>query len=337
MGLDSVYQPVRSSLLIREPLPTIKEAFSIISREESHRNSNVFASKEQNVGFMSKINYVVDNKKKFVKNMNQNVKCTHCNKLGHSIEKCFELIGYPPWIKSKSGQGFKKQAVSNNVVNSGASDVNKSDVASLTPDQVSKLLGLLNLKSDENTVSCNMSGRSKSFFCSVSFMKPIYCFAHIYKSLKDMGWVCDSGANQHMVMSDKNVINQIDVLDYKIKVNHPNGTSALVTKIGDVKLNDKVTLHDVFVVPDYCVNLISVHKLAKDSKITVSFDENMCYLQDSLTKKMLVTGSQHEGLYFCGESSVESCFSSDSVDMTNVWHARLGHPSEIVLKVLKTT
>uniref|UniRef100_A0A251TD96 Putative gag-polypeptide of LTR copia-type n=1 Tax=Helianthus annuus TaxID=4232 RepID=A0A251TD96_HELAN len=175
MGLDSVYQPVRSSLLIREPLPTIKEAFSIISREESHRNSNGFVSKEQNVGFISKINSVTDNKKKFSKNINQNVKCTHCNKLGHSIEKCFELIGYPPWMKSKSSQGFKKQAVSNNVVNSGVSDVSKSDAASLTPDQVSKLLGLLNLKSGENTVSSNMSGRSKSLFCSVSFMNLLFC------------------------------------------------------------------------------------------------------------------------------------------------------------------
>ncbi|MFS7906152.1 hypothetical protein Hanom_Chr01g00055911 [Helianthus anomalus] len=67
--------------------------------------------------------------------------------------------------------------------------------------------------------------------------------------------------------------------------------SALVTKIGDIKLSDKVILYDVFFVPNYCVNLISVHKLARDCKLTVSFDENNCYIQDSHLKKVLVTGN----------------------------------------------
>ncbi|XP_071695774.1 uncharacterized protein [Rutidosis leptorrhynchoides] len=37
MGLDDVYQPIRSNILTRDPLPSVNTAFSIISREESHR------------------------------------------------------------------------------------------------------------------------------------------------------------------------------------------------------------------------------------------------------------------------------------------------------------
>ncbi|GJV84746.1 ribonuclease H-like domain-containing protein [Tanacetum coccineum] len=37
MGLNDVFQPIRSSLLARETLPDVKYAFAIISREESHR------------------------------------------------------------------------------------------------------------------------------------------------------------------------------------------------------------------------------------------------------------------------------------------------------------
>ncbi|GKA67963.1 hypothetical protein Tco_0767880 [Tanacetum coccineum] len=38
MGLNDVFQPIRSSLLARETLPDVKDAFAIISsREESHR------------------------------------------------------------------------------------------------------------------------------------------------------------------------------------------------------------------------------------------------------------------------------------------------------------
>ncbi|KAJ0750098.1 hypothetical protein HanLR1_Chr05g0177991 [Helianthus annuus] len=47
------------NLLITEPLPSVKEAFSIISREESHRKSNASMTKEQNVGFFSKYNIVI--------------------------------------------------------------------------------------------------------------------------------------------------------------------------------------------------------------------------------------------------------------------------------------
>ncbi|XP_076927295.1 uncharacterized protein LOC143590814 [Bidens hawaiensis] len=51
MGLDDAYQPVRTNLLTREPLPTVKVAFSIVSREESHRNSNGNSKNNvQNVG-----------------------------------------------------------------------------------------------------------------------------------------------------------------------------------------------------------------------------------------------------------------------------------------------
>lgn len=37
MGLDDIYQPIRSSILTREILPDVRDAFVIISREESHR------------------------------------------------------------------------------------------------------------------------------------------------------------------------------------------------------------------------------------------------------------------------------------------------------------
>ncbi|XP_022040094.1 uncharacterized protein LOC110942627 [Helianthus annuus] len=70
MGLDNVYQAVRTNLLIREPLPSLQEAFSNVSRVESHRNSNLSLSNDRSVGLFAKTNSVVDNKKKFVKNPN---------------------------------------------------------------------------------------------------------------------------------------------------------------------------------------------------------------------------------------------------------------------------
>ncbi|GJW72469.1 hypothetical protein Tco_0129386 [Tanacetum coccineum] len=38
MGLDDTYQPIRSNILTREPLPLVTTDFTIVSGEESHRN-----------------------------------------------------------------------------------------------------------------------------------------------------------------------------------------------------------------------------------------------------------------------------------------------------------
>ncbi|XP_076951542.1 uncharacterized protein LOC143624935 [Bidens hawaiensis] len=268
MGVDDFYQPVRTNLLTREPLPSIKTAFSIVSWEESHRNSKA-SSKTQssNVGFVSKATQFIDNKKKFYQPFcgpNPNLKCTRCNKIGHTVEN--------------------------------------STARSLTPYQVSKLLGLLNDKTGEGQLSANVG---------------------------------DSGANQHMVMSDKDIFNSIDEFDFNISVKHQNGSNAAVTKIGSLKLDDKVILTDVFVVPYYYVNLLSVYKLASDNKLSMTFNENNCYIQDSLSKRTLVTGRQVNGLYLCGVSSnlVKVCFTS--FDQVNLWHSRLRHPASRVLSVLK--
>ncbi|KAK1418428.1 hypothetical protein QVD17_27572 [Tagetes erecta] len=354
MGLDDIYQPVRTSLLTRDPLPTIKTAFSIISREESHRGTHASSSsstKGQNFGYVSKANQFHDNKRRNNPNLNSrgpnpNLTCTHCNKLGHTIDRCFELVGYPQGNKPKIGQGnntnqssksgqTNKPGSSNIQPKSGqfVSSNNNATLPALTPEQHARLMGILNEKPADVQSNNSIGGNFINFFAANVFRKRFFNFAGGNDSLS--GWIIDSGANQHMVMSDKNLINQIDVSDFNISVNHPNGTKALVTKIGSLKICDKLILTDVFVVPEYCANLISVYKLARDNKLRVVFDESKCLLQDLRTRRTLVTGNQVEGLYMCGSllENIKVCNSSYSG--LNLWHSRLGHPSDKALAVLK--
>nr|GEV88699.1 hypothetical protein [Tanacetum cinerariifolium] len=75
MGLDDIYAPIRSTLLTTNPLPTIKEVFSLLSRDESHRNihsggsevksgSSAFVSKVDNKESVSFAAKSTDNKKR---------------------------------------------------------------------------------------------------------------------------------------------------------------------------------------------------------------------------------------------------------------------------------
>ncbi|GJY61445.1 ribonuclease H-like domain-containing protein [Tanacetum coccineum] len=51
------------------------------------------------------------------------------------------------------------------------------------------------------------------------------------------GIIFDSGANKYLTYTDKNLVNVIDISYLRIKVSHPNGTEALITKdFMDVKI-----------------------------------------------------------------------------------------------------
>ncbi|GJX18007.1 ribonuclease H-like domain-containing protein [Tanacetum coccineum] len=118
------------------------------------------------------------------------------------------------------------------------------------------------------------------------------------------------------------------------------GTEAFISNIGNLKLPNGLVLFDVLVIPEYCVTLISVHKLAKDNKIFVAFDESRCYFlnQDLNLKKILGIGNQFGGLYYFNNQGIESnvCNSTYTSCLTqHDWHCRLGHPADPVLNVLK--
>ncbi|GJU43528.1 ribonuclease H-like domain-containing protein, partial [Tanacetum coccineum] len=74
-------------------------------------------------------------------------------------------------------------------------------------------------------------------------------------------------------------------------------------------------------IPEYCVSLLSVNKLVRDSKLHVGFDEYDCIIQDLKRENILGTGSEAGGLYVFNTKCI--------------WHNRLGHPSDQVLSVLK--
>lgn len=91
----------------------------------------------------------------------------------------------------------------------------------------------------------------------------------------------DSTANQHMTSSGYNLNDLVNVSNLNLRVNHPNGSTAKIYKIGNLNLSNEVTLFEVFVVTEFNVNLLSIQKLCKDSKCKVLFDEYKCMVSDS--------------------------------------------------------
>ncbi|GJX35007.1 hypothetical protein Tco_0246564 [Tanacetum coccineum] len=214
-----------------------------------------------------------------------NLVCENYGFSGHTIDRCFKIIGYlVNFRKKKVGPNFKGNNVSNN------NFVGTSSSSAFSEEQMATLISFIKDNSiNGRGVHANMAGL-----------------------------ITDLGANQHMTYTDKFLVNVIDVTHLKIKISHPNGTEAFITKIRNMSLTQYLTLYDVLVVPEYCVSLMVMHKFDRDSKLIVAFDEMNCYVsnQDLRAGRILGTGKQISGLhYFDGNQAV---MSSSTVTYTSI-------------------
>ncbi|GJW19324.1 ribonuclease H-like domain-containing protein [Tanacetum coccineum] len=321
MGLDDTYVQIKSSILSRETLPDVRSAYAIISSKESHRiaigsmsgtsqrsqtfafnvndpNRGNFQKSQTSTSFSrpSNNNKPNDNGSRRTAGGSTLV-CENCGFNGHTIDNCFKIIRYPAdFGKRKVGSNLKGKNVSNNVVGSssfnGFSDEQMATLISLIKENYINGKGVhSNMAGTYMNSSTVFNKNFKKYFCSNS---------SLHSKLVSKGLITDPGANQHITYTDKNLINVIYTSYLKSKVNHTNGTEAFITRIRNMPLTDYSTLYDVLVVSEYCVSLMSVHKVAIDSKLVIAFDEMHCYVmnQDLRKGEIVGTGKQIGGLYY---------------------------------------
>ena len=102
-------------------------------------------------------------------------------------------------------------------------------------------------------------------------------------------------------------------------------------------------LSNVLHVPQFHHNLLSIHKLAKDTDCEVVFKPESCVITSTKTKDVLGVGKMNQGLYYLsfdvpmtsgkamsGQASKQVKMPGDSptaVSTYSLWHKRLGHAS----------
>lgn len=111
MGLNDSYMNIRSQILMMTPLPTVAQAFSLISQEESHRllssvesPASVFYSRQGRND-----DYKRNDERRNDVHRRNTLTCEHCGWTGHIKATCFKLNGYPPghkYYKPQQGRGI---------------------------------------------------------------------------------------------------------------------------------------------------------------------------------------------------------------------------------------
>ena len=95
MGLNESYSSVRGQILLMNPLPTVRQAYSSICQEEKQRTIGAFRSTPDSVAMAVRTDQAyrqVNNRSSTPSNRSDRKggrpHCSHCNEDGHIIDTC---------------------------------------------------------------------------------------------------------------------------------------------------------------------------------------------------------------------------------------------------------
>ncbi|XP_074378518.1 uncharacterized protein LOC141720061 [Apium graveolens] len=295
-GLNEIYNPQRSHLLMQNPLPSVEEASSALQQEEAQRD-------------LLNINRDISDASAMFSKTNQDrvIVCTACGMKGHRGDKCWTVIGYPRWhpkcnshntnqpypSKPKPYNSNPKWNTSNRNNNSkmaANAQAEKTEIEgpSFSPQQLEQLAKMMpqlmhqakGSETDEE-IDYHFSGMTN---CN-TVMK------------LNNEWIIDSGASDHMTYSLQNLSHTVEKTK-STTINLPTGDQAKVTHTGSVNLENGLKLEGVLCVPYFKHNLMSVQKLVKDCNVQVIFHPSHCVILESGSNKIRGIGGAKNGLYY---------------------------------------
>ncbi|KAL5552689.1 hypothetical protein UlMin_040090 [Ulmus minor] len=210
MGLDDSFSQVRGQLLLMDLMHPINHVFSLIIQEEQQRRNNPSSDLNNSTGTMAfAVKKDVDksggsNSQKshnsnFSASKNQKRDrpyCKHCKILGHIMDRCYKIHGYPP--------GYKFRI--NNNSNATAHQVFASDdrldqsnsfggfVQNLNSNQYQQLMSMFSTHLSNPTKVNNGPDSSQTNcltgMCFYVSLNPIFS--------SNQFWIIDSGATRHI-------------------------------------------------------------------------------------------------------------------------------------------
>ena len=280
-----------------EPSSSIDKAFSLVIQEERQRclgftvapsiESTALAVKNQ--GF-NQGNSFLGNNSKNIKGNNAKGRqvCSHCGKLGHVMEKCYKLVGFPPSYKQKGRVAMANQVlVEDDQGNSGNSGVQQVNSFPFTSEQYQQLISMLSshastsggandaLHLANSALSSNVCN-AWSDFVSLDLHHSVFAVNHVNKTTygNDV-WILDTGATDHIVHSLSLFTHITSSISTFVQL--PNGEKVTVTHIGTIQVTSTLKLENVLCVPSFTFNLISISQLTKTLSCCLVILSNLCF------------------------------------------------------------
>jgi len=206
----------------------------------------------------------------------------------------------------------------------------------------------------------NSGGRSPCQICKGSNHQALDCFcrmdfsfqgrhpptdlaamvADINTEFLNYQWLVDSGANAHVTDNAVNLDSKRP-FDGNKTVGVGNGAGLSIKHTGSSIVhsdNNRFLLKNIIHCPQAATNLLSVNKFCVDNDVTFHLTHNAYSVQDNQTGIMLLQGPSENGLYPINLSNLSNNKRRGLTALigikapSSLWHQRLGHPSEFVLR-----
>ncbi|KAK9749197.1 hypothetical protein RND81_02G108700 [Saponaria officinalis] len=269
---------LRSNILMKDPLPTVDDTISLMLQEEIQSTNLGGIRMVENSTLMGKSEFVRE-------------KYYYCDRDNHRSNLCWEVRGYPvghpkhkkpihkPGYKNSQGNVFRQQKTyqghgrQSGYKGSSAAHV-KTEESDLSTAIGAATLQLKNLlKRVPNNNSRNNPGGESEEELEFNFAGMI----NIHQIKPNEVWIIDTGATNHMT-AHLDMLDDVEPVLSRHKINLPDGNYVKVTHRGNATLSNGLELRNVFYIPEFKQNLLSVHQLAKDNKCYVTFFDDRCYV-----------------------------------------------------------
>ncbi|RVX22922.1 DNA-directed RNA polymerase III subunit 1 [Vitis vinifera] len=282
LGLNRELDDVRGRIMGIKPLPSLREAFSEVRREES-RKKVMMGSKEQPAPTLdaSALAARSFNSSGGDRQKRDRPWCDYCKKPGHYKETCWKLHGKPADWKPKPR--FDRDGRAHVAANSESTSV--PEPSPFNKEQMEMLQKLLSQVGSGSTTDV-------AFTANRGGMRP---------------WIVDTGASDHMT-GDAAILQNYKPSNGHSSVHIADGSKSKIVGTGSIKLTKDLYLDSVLHVPNLDCNLLSISKLAHDLQCVTKFYPNLCVFQDLKSGKMIGSAELCSGLYLfsCGQFSNQS-------------------------------
>ena len=278
MGVNDSFSQVRTQVLLMDHIPSLSKVYSLLIQEETQKSiPNAFVVKVDSTVLAAKMSTDhVTHGSNLVnsggKGKNRPI-CTHCGKTGHTVDKCYKLHGFPPGFKFKNKPAMAHQVSS-----------------AFTPKQCQQLLALFGASNSSLAITPHATGSPMaSTTCSCTSANLAMAgmdFSHSVFATQVVNrrayggntWVLDIGATDHFVCS-VDLLTSITAIRQSL-VQLPNRESTQVTHIGTVVLSSSLILKNVFCVPSFSFNLLSISSLTQSQPYCCVFLFAYYFVQD---------------------------------------------------------
>ncbi|KAG6729697.1 hypothetical protein I3842_01G043000 [Carya illinoinensis] len=111
MGLNDSFDSIRGQIILMTPMPSLDRIFSLFLQEKRQREACALLLPHHETSVLAAFQSQGRKREKV------DVTCYHCGKSGHTKDKCYRLISFPPNFKfTKSNGGFSTGHSANQVI-----------------------------------------------------------------------------------------------------------------------------------------------------------------------------------------------------------------------------